>query len=69
MRSFSASKRRSIALGRGARPVAVPSLPAELITTGCVCPPTETPLTPAIKAAVCLALVPIRIVPDSPATP
>ena len=69
MRSFSASRRRSIALGCGARQLAVPSLPAELITTGCVEPPTETPLTPARKAAVCLSLVPIRIVPDSPATP
>ena len=48
---------------------AVPSLPFELTTTGWAVPPTVVPLIPAMKVAVCVASVPIRIVPDSPATP
>ena len=48
---------------------AVPSWPFELTTTGWAVPPSVVPLIPAMKVAVCLPLVPIRIVPDSPALP
>jgi hypothetical protein len=48
---------------------AVPSLPLELTTTGWALPPTFVPLIPAMNVAVCLPLVPIRIVPASPAWP
>ena len=48
---------------------AVPSWPFDLTTTGWVAPPRGVPLIPAMKVAVCLPSVPIRIVPASPALP
>jgi hypothetical protein len=56
---------RSGAAGFGA----VPSLPAESTTTAFVGPGIVLFQTPARKAALWLAALPIRIVPDSPATP
>jgi hypothetical protein len=47
----------------------VPSCPLELMTTVFTGPEIDLPLTPARKAAVCFPLVPIRILPASPATP
>ena len=47
---------------------AVPSCPWALTRTGWAVRETVLPLTPAMKARVC-AVLPIRIVPDSPATP
>jgi hypothetical protein len=44
-------------------------LPFGLISTCLALPGTEAPLIPAMNAAVCFALVPIRIVADSPAAP
>src|SRR4051812_37381821 len=49
--------------------VAVPSWPPALTRTGLVGPGIDTLLTPARNAAVCLPAVPIRTLPDSPATP
>ena len=48
---------------------ATPSWPFDLTTTGWVAPPRAVPLIPAMKVAVWVPLVPIRIVPDSPALP
>ena len=48
---------------------AAPSWPFELTTTGWGVPPRVVPLIPAMNVAVWLPLLPIRIVPDSPATP
>ena len=46
-----------------------PELAVDLTTTGWAVPPSVVPLIPAMKVAVCVPLVPIRIVPDSPALP
>ena len=46
--------------------VAVPSWLLELISTLCVGPGIETPLTPARNARVCVPLLPIRVVFDIP---
>ena len=45
----------------------MPSWPV-LLTVTCA-PDTGTPLIPAMKLAVCVAAVPMRMMPDSPATP
>ncbi len=49
--------------------VAVPSWPSAFTRTALVGPAIETPLIPAMKARVCLPLVPIRVVPDVPGNP
>ena len=48
---------------------AVPSRPLPFTSTVRVGPGIDLPLIPAMKAAVCVALVPIRIVFEFPATP
>jgi hypothetical protein len=45
----------------------MPSLLFEFTTTWL--PGTATPEMPAIKVAVCVPCLPMRILPDSPATP
>ena len=49
--------------------IEVPSWPLEFTSTGLAGPAIAVRFTPARNAAVCCPAVPIRIRPDSPATP